>query len=408
MAQVSGRFTVPANQPVGTATVEIIGDQGSRGTASYYANHTITVETRRIVTTVYQYYDPLAETFTLTEGRYVGAVDLWFTAKGSSRVTVQIRDTVGGFPGKNVLAQAIMYPSEINTNGNATRFTFKPVWLESDTEYAIVILTDDATTAVAISELGKYDSVHRNYVTKQPYQTGVLLSSSNASTWTAHQNMDLTFRLLACKFTETNYVVNLGEFTADDYTDLLLLGQIERVTTDTDVEFIVTDENGKEHVITEDSAVPLKEEISGNCTLKVRLKGKAVGTTVARPRRRATSTPIVKQSPLVYKGLQLLLGKIATTADYVTRAITAGTNSTVRVIYDSYTPGNSSVKVYYQQPDTTWTLIPLTSASPIGDGVEEHTHILQNYNQSTVKIKIVLEGNVLYRPYVKNLKVTTV
>ena len=403
MAQVSGRFTVPANQPVGTATVEVIGDQGSRGTATYTANHSITVETRRMVTTVYQYYDPLAETFSLTEGRYVGAVDLWFTAKGSSRVTVQIRDTVNGYPNRNVLAQSIVYPTAINTNGNATRFTFKPVWLEANTEYAIVVLCDDSTTAVAISELGKYDSVHRNYVTKQPYQTGVLLSSSNASTWTVHQDMDLTFRLLACNFTEANSLVTLGEFDADDHTDLLLLGQVERVSSDTNVEFVVVDENGKEHVITEESAVSLKEELSGHCTLKARLKGKRV--TVGSGRNLRT---VGKVSPLVFRGVQLLLGKIAQTADYVTREIAAGTNTTVRVIYDSYTPGTSQVRVYYQQPDTTWTLIPLTSASPIGDGVEEHTHVLQNYNQATVKIKIVLEGNVMYRPYVKNLKVTTV
>lgn len=390
MAQVSGRFTVPANQPVGTATLEFIGDQGSRGTATYTASHAITVESRRIVTTVYQYYDPLAETFSLTEGRYIGAVDLWFTAKGSSRVTVQIRDTMGGFPGRNVLAQSIVYPSSINTNENATRFTFKPVWLEANTEYAIVVLCDDSTAAVRISELGQYDSVHRKYITKQPYQTGVLLSSSNASTWTAHQNMDLTFRLLACEFTETDYVVNLGEFSADDHTDLLILGQVERVSADVNVEFMVTDESGTTHVITEESSVALKEVLSGNCTLKARLKG------------------VSKRSPLVYNGLQLLLGKVSTTADYVTRAIAAGTNTTVRVIYDSYTPGNSSVKVYYQQPDTTWTLLPLTDAAPIGSGVEEHVHVLTNYNQATVKIKLVLEGNVMYRPSVRNLKVTTV
>lgn len=195
----SGTFTVPSNQPTGTATLQIIGDQGSTGSATYTASHSVTTESRRVVTTVSRYYDPLAETFSLTEGRYIGGIDLWFTAKGSSRVTVQIRDTMVGYPNKNVLAQATLYSSSIKTNGTATRFTFKPVWLESDTEYAIVILTDDSTTAVAISELGQYDPVHRKYVTKQPYQTGVLLSSSNVSTWTAHQNIDLTFRLLACK-----------------------------------------------------------------------------------------------------------------------------------------------------------------------------------------------------------------
>lgn len=386
----SGTFTVPASQPTGTATIQIIGNQGSSGTATYTANHSVTTEARRIVTTVSRYYDPLAETFTLTEGRYIGGIDLWFTTKGQSRVVVQIRDTLVGYPNKNVLAQATLYPKDIKIDGTPTRFTFRPIWLEADIEYAIVILTDDSETAVAISELGQYDSVHGNFVTRQPYQTGVLLSSSNASTWTAHQSMDLTFRLLACKFTETNYEVSLGGFEANSHTDLLILGQVERVSTDTDVEFVVTDSNGKENVITEESTVALQEELSGASTFRVRLSGTE------------------KHSPMIFKGVQLLLGKISQTADYVTRAITAGTNSTVRVIYDCYTPGNSSVKIYYQQADSTWTLIPLTSGSNIGNGVEERTHILESYNQATVRIKIVLEGNVLYRPYVKNLKVTTV
>lgn len=386
----NGTFTVPANQPTGTATVQIIGNQGSSGTATYTANHSVTTQARRIITTVSRYYDPLAETFTLTEGRYIGGLDLWFTAKGQSRVVVQIRDTLVGYPNKNVLAQATLYPKDIKVDGTATRFEFRPIWLEADTEYAIVILTDDAETAVAISELGQYDTVHGNYVTRQPYQTGVLLSSSNASTWTAHQSMDLTFRLLACKFTESNFEVNLGGFEANSHTDLLILGQAERVSTDTDVKFVITDPTGKENVIAEESSVALQEEINGNSTFRVRLSGTS------------------KHSPMLFKGVQLLLGKVAQTADYVTRAITAGTNTTVRVIYDCYTPGNSTVKVYYQQADSTWTLIPLTSGSNVGNGVKEHTHVLENYNQATVKIKLVLEGNVLYRPYVKSLKVTTV
>jgi hypothetical protein len=136
--------------------------------------------------------------------------------------------------------------------------------------------------------------------------------------------------------------------------------------------------------------VSLREELSGDVSFKVKLKGSQ------------------KHSPVLYQGAQLMLGTQSETADYVTRAIPAGTNTTVRIVYDSYTPGNSQVKVYFQQPDSTWSLIPLTEGSPIGDGEEEHTHILENYNQATVRIKLVLEGNVLYRPYVKNLRVTTV
>jgi hypothetical protein len=61
-----------------------------------------------------------------------------------------------------------------------------------------------------------------------------------------------------------------------------------------------------------------------------------------------------------------------------------------------------------QNVDATWLLVPLDSGTPIGDGWEEHTHVLENFYGATTRVKIVLEGNVLYRPKVKNLKVIVV
>lgn len=243
---------------------------------------------------------------------------------------------------------------------------------------------------MAICEVGQYDSVHQTYVTQQAYQTGVLLSSSNASTWTSHQTMDLTFRLLACKFSEKQLEIDLGNATASNNTDILVLADVERVSTDTDVEFILTDKNGKQNIISEDMGVQLQSQLDGTVSFKAKLKGSAT------------------HSPVLYQGVQLLLGTQRKTADYVTRAIPAGTNSTVKITYDSYTPGTSSVKVYYQTPSQEWQLITLSEGSNIGDGVEERTHVLNSYNQATVKIKLVLEGSVMYRPYVKNLRVITI
>ena len=77
----NGVFTVPSGVPSGTVQVEILGDQGSRGTGTYTASGTITTEQRRIVNTVTYRYDPLAQTFTLSEGRHIGCVDLWFKKK---------------------------------------------------------------------------------------------------------------------------------------------------------------------------------------------------------------------------------------------------------------------------------------------------------------------------------------
>jgi hypothetical protein len=47
-----GSFTVPGGVPAGTVLMEIVGDQGTTGTATYTANGTITTEARRIVNTV--------------------------------------------------------------------------------------------------------------------------------------------------------------------------------------------------------------------------------------------------------------------------------------------------------------------------------------------------------------------
>lgn len=385
-----GKFTVPAGIPAGTVEIALTGSRGSRGTATYTSNGTVETQQRRVVNVVRAYYDPLAQTFSLEEGRHIGGVDLWFKTKGTSRVQVQIRETTVGYPNKNVVAQATLKPSDIKVDGTPTRVEFRPIWLEANTEYALVVLTDDSETALSVCELGQYDSVHGTYVTKQAYQTGVLLSSSNASTWTSHQTMDLTFRLLACKFTEKEIEVNLGNVTADKNTDILVMADVERVATDTDVEFVVSDKNGNENTVNEDMGVALQSELDGEVAFKAKLKGSA------------------KTSPVLYQGVQLLLGTQRKTADYVTRAIPAGTGSTVKVTFDCYTPGTSAVKVYYKRPDSTWALISLTDGEAIGNGVEERTHVLTSYNQPTVQIKLVLEGTVLYRPYVRNLRVITV
>ncbi len=391
ISEQSGEFTIPANIPSGTVQVEVIGTQGSRGVTTYTGESTTTVEQRRIVTTVTTGWDPLAQTFTLTTGRHAAGVDLWFTIKGSSKIVVQIRNTLVGLPNSEVIAQGTIYPEGIKTDGTSTRIFFKrPIWLEANVEYAIVILTDDDTASVSICEVGMYDAINKQYITQQPYQVGVLLSSSNASTWTPHQTMDLTFRLLGCKFTEDNFEYNFGEFDVSNVTDLLMRADVEKVATDTIVEFYITDEEGNTQILTEDMPVALKEDLNGKISVRSKLKGS------------------VNRSPVLFQGVQLFTGKQSITGNYITRSITAGINSTVKVIYNAYIPGNATVKVYYQQPDSTWTLIALSSGTLIGNGVEECTHILYNYHESTVRIKLVLDGSAMYRPSVQNLRVITV
>lgn len=398
--KITGRFTVPPNIPVGTKLMQFVGSEGNYGEASYTARGVITTEERRRVTTLTDVRqnqttvvvrrwrsDPLAQTFTLNQGRHIGGVDLWFTDKGTSRVIVQIRETTVGIPNQNIIAEAHVPANDILTNGSPTRIEWQPVWIESGTEYAIVILTDDAEPCVRVAELGKYDSVNDRWVTSQPFQVGVLLSSSNASTWTPHQTLDLTFRLLGARFTATTRTVDLGNITVSDVSDVIALTNIERPATDTDVEIVLTDEEGNETRISDDSPVALQERLNGEVNVKAVLRGSDL------------------RSPVMFPGLQAILGNMSETADYVTRAMPAGVNTKVTVTYESLLPGQANVVVEVLDSNGDWQSIALSDGSPVGDEWEERTHILENFTADETRVRLTITGNPLYRPRVRALRV---
>jgi hypothetical protein len=396
--KIKGKFTVPANVPAGTKLVQFIGNKGNYGEATYTGRGIITTEERRRVTVITDIrrnettvvltrFDPLAQTFTLSESRHIAGVDLWFSNRGTKRVVVQIRDTSLGMPTQTVLAEGSIMPASINVNGTSTRITWQPVWLEAGHEYAIVLLTDDADAAVRVAELGKYDATHARWVTSQPYQVGVLLSSSNASTWTPHQNRDLTFRLLGARFTENTRTVDLGSVTATSISDLIALANVERVASDTDVQFTLTEQDGTEHKLSDDLPIALRARVTGPLSVKALLSGSAL------------------RSPVLYPGIQIVLGNMSETADYVTRAITAGSNSKVSITYEALMTGTADVKVYIQKADGTWQLVDLTNGKAVGDSWVERTHIISSFSATETRVKLILSGNILYRPKVRSLRV---
>jgi hypothetical protein len=397
--EITGQLTVPEGVPTGTVLVQFIGDQGSYGEATYTGKSTITVEERRQVTkvtttsqqiTTVIMQDPLAQTFTLSESRHIGGIDLWFSEKGTKRVVVQIRETSLGYPTQSILAEGHIYPNNIKTDGNYTRITFNPVFLNAGTEYAVVVLTDDPDASLMIAELGKYDSKNGTWVTSQAYQIGVMLSSSNASTWTAHQNADLAFRLLGCKFTENYREITLATTTVSDVSDIIALANCERVSSNTDVEFTLFDNStGLTHKLSEDFPIALQERISGSLTAKAILKGTEY------------------RSPVLYPGVQFVFGDILEEADYVTRSIKAGSNSKITITYDAFLQGLADVRVYIKGSGS-WVLAELTSSQNVGNGWIERIHKVTNFNDDEVKVKLVLKGNTLYRPKVQALKVVIV
>jgi len=383
----TGQFTVPPNLPAGSKQVRVLGAQGSMGTSGYVGRGIITTEERRLVTVqVDEWYDPLAQTFTLAEGRHIAGVDFQFAAKGGNApVVVQLRATLTGFPTREVLAEAFVEAGQIVTTG-WVRATFDPVWLAADREFAIVILTDDAEHAVRIAELGKFDAESNRWIAAQPYQVGVLLSSSNASTWTAHQNRDLTFRLLAAQFTGASRTVSLGSITMSDVSDLIALAGVERSGPDTEVELVFT-VSGEAIRVVDGQVVSLDARKTGTATVQAVLKGSAL------------------RSPVLFPGVQAILGSLSETATYVSRQVTAGTASTVTVVLEAKLPGAAAVAVAAETTVGTYVPVPLDHTGGADDGFSEMTFKLAGFSHAATRIRLTLSGTVLDRPEVRRLRV---
>jgi len=163
--------------------------------------------------------DPLAQSFTVDEtGAFLTAVDLYFASVDpSQKVRVQIRTVELGTPTLRLAAdhaQVDLEPSQITTSTDgtvATKVTFpSPIYLESDTEYAVVVLAPTSNLyelwvarmgerTVNTTTLPDAESV---IVTKQ-YIGGSLFKSQNGTIWTASQFEDMKFKLYKCNFSST-------------------------------------------------------------------------------------------------------------------------------------------------------------------------------------------------------------
>lgn len=333
--------------------------------------------------------DPVAETFVLNVGQLVAGVDLWFTAIGDQNVAVQIRDTANGYPAKTILASAVILPSSVSI-GSSTRVLFKtPVWLDAGQEYALVVMADEAITTVSIAELGKYDASASKWVTEQPYQVGVMFTSSNATTWTAHQDRDLTFRLLKTVHTQTSRTIALGVVTVNSATDLMMMAYADRFTADSDCKYRLTLANGSVYTVTDGQNVMLNAPYTGTVSMEAILTGSAAA------------------SPIFHPGSQLVVGVVGSQASYVSRAIPANSGTRLRVVYEADIPSGAAVTPSWKGSDlgASFASIPSVTSVMVDSGFREYTFEQTGLSGLTwVQVQLALQGNSAARPRVRNLR----
>ena len=201
-------------------------------------NQVITQTSERVVADT-GWWDPLAQTFLIEQkgGCFLSKVDVFFASKDTAvPVTMEIREVVNGYPGKRVLpfSRVTMKPEYVNISENTvllddvdvnsydtpTTFTFpSPVYVQENTEYAIVLASDSNNYKVWISQVGDQMPGTARTISEQPY-LGSLFKSQNASTWTADQTQDLKFTIYRCQF-ETGVNSNI-EYTNDALSKVTL------------------------------------------------------------------------------------------------------------------------------------------------------------------------------------------
>lgn len=376
----SGTFTIPEGIPTGTKLVRL---QGTHTTGSAYFVGIHEVRTTINYYVRYNYIDPLAQTFTLNEARHVSGVDFWLAKKGTSNLRVEIRTSSLGYPTQETIASCIMKPSELAANAwNRAKFD-APVFLTANVEYAITIMTDTADYSVGIAELGDWDA-STGWVRSQAYSAGVLLSSSNASTWTPHQTADLAFRLLGAKFRTSRKTVSFGKVNLTGVTDIMPLAEVQRTGADTDATFVLTKDNVEVTRMQAWQGISFDQPLNGEYTLSVELFGDT------------------KYSPMLGRAPQILTAKIATTGDYISRSFTCGTGKRVMVSTEEYVPAEASVEVYVETANEVWTRAENSESEQIGDGWIRYRRFVP-CNLPATRLKIILRGSSSARPLVQNI-----
>ena len=417
--EIHGYFDIPANVPSGIKLVEFDGSV-TEAAATFIGRGTLKIEDLRVINTtitrrVFQEdLDPLAQTFIVPlvdletgYARQVAAIDLWFTAVGTSNLLVQIRETELGFPTPVVIAESLLTPDDIKLAA-WTRFRFTPVALEPNREYCIVVMCNDAVAEVATGGIGEFDAAAQKWVTSQPYQVGVLLSSSNNRTWTAHQTKDLTFRLLTCDYkAELNEIYEGSPTKTITFPDvevvnadhMMVLAAVERPTAETDVIFHVTLADAVDtptYTVMEGQPFTLSETYTGTVEWEAVLTG------------------TFSASPILHRDVHLIVGTRLTEGTYVSRAMLRYGGDDVKIYIDAYlpVPAVTTLTVFIEDGEDTWVELtadvdppPRNLNATLGDGWIEYAYsytLLETTD--TTRLKLVITGNAREQPILKNLR----
>ncbi|BAD78977.1 unknown protein [Synechococcus elongatus PCC 6301] len=177
-----------------------------------------------------------------------------------------------------------------------------------------------------------------------------------------------------------------------DNTDLITLAGVDRVNSDTDVEFIYTRPDGSQIRGSDNVPIQLAENLNDPVTLSAILRGNPT------------------QSPTLFAGSQAIFGRQAVSANYVSRAFPSASGARVSATFEAFLPSGSGVTVEFQKGDGSWQAVTLTSSTPLDDQWAELTYTLNPFTASgtTTRVRLTLSGTAAARPRIRQLRVVTI
>jgi len=408
---ITGSFTIPAGVTSGAKSVRAVGGSGTVCSATFTGEGRLeTIELQRN-TTVQRFQtggvtsggrgsgadgsrglDPQAQSFSFTQGRHVSSVDIKFCAIGdrTQPVILEFVTVDNGFPTTEVIAQTEVDMQSVLT-GTWTNFAFPvPFYLPPDQMFAFVVKTNDPDHSISVADRGAFDAVKQQWIAAQPYTVGTRFSSSNAISWTIHQDSDITFKINCARFGPTTRTVDLGTYAVTDVSDVIIRGNVFLPTEATSVVFELVFGTETPVRVLPDQVWERTSFFTGNLTVRAILTGGALVT------------------PVVARDILAVLGTMQADGVYVSRAFTFGADVQLDVIASTKLPVGSSLTVEVDAIDDSWSAVSQISASPIDMGFIE-----RSYREASVaaptggRLRLTLTGTPAARPSVADLRAFT-
>lgn len=410
----TGKFTIPSGVRCGTREVTLQNAE-NMAISIYTAQGTSKITTETITRTrvTFNLYDPLAQSFAFNQARVVTSVGVYFGSKSTTNnIIMQVRGlSDGGFPNRTIYAERLLTPADILTSEDASVETKialdDPLMVQAGESYCIVFITDSQDYTLWGATVGQPLVNDRStLVVSQPYVNGVLFSSSNAVSWTVHQETDLKFSIYTANFAEQG-IIEFDTMTNIDSNGILLMASYltpANTGCKWEVKIVSSADAG---TVSIDSVpwVPLINylEIQTN-------------VIVAQAKLRATFTSNRYISPMLALDDLLFVNFVsATTGDYVTKTIdqTDAPFNKLTLSYDVAAPSGSHVTPYYSlDGGATWK--PLVSTPTTSKSSAEFTRytfvetVSASATNTSIKLKLTLTGdNRFVRPRVKRLTALT-